>query len=109
MEPTAPSFEKMLVPVPVVFSPAAGWRGFSYDLDCRKGEEEGRSYGLSGGFVDAVGHVGGRKGAVDALVEGLGRLVAVHCWALVVEGVSWFRELEIGIVVWWIEVWWQCW
>ncbi len=76
IEPIAPSLENMLVPVPVVFSPAAGCRQLvflAYGI-----VRASRAYGLIGGLVNATCEVLVLQCAVGALLEGFGTAVSVH-------------------------------
>ena len=105
IDPTAPSFENILVPVPWVFSPAAGcggeresqqwirrnrerrgerWKGARTEGKREKGEgrregERQDTYHLIHRLVDPLGELAPRfHGAVAALLHCLGRVVTVH-------------------------------
>ena len=63
----APSFENMLVPVPVVLSPAAGYRNVSH---YRRPLAHLGTYGLVDSFMEATGHLVSLHGFVGAVLHG---------------------------------------
>lgn len=79
IEPIAPSLENILPPVPVVFSPAAGYpMSVLFSEHIRDSTHGDDTYSLVDGLVDATCKVLILQSAVGAGLEGLGSAVSVH-------------------------------
>ena len=75
IEPTAPCLSKMLVPVPCVFSPAAGCLKISIRAYQYRAE---KAYSLLNRFVKTASHLIFFESRVGTLLKGLGCIVTVH-------------------------------
>ena len=76
IEPTVPCLSNMLVPVPCVFSPAAGCLKISIRAYQYRAE---KAYSLLNRFVKTASHLIFFESRVGALLKGLGCIVTVHC------------------------------
>ena len=75
IEPTAPCLSNMLVPVPCVFSPAAGCPGISSRAyHCRTEA----AYRLLNRLMKTTSHLIFLNSRVGTLFKGLGRIISVH-------------------------------
>lgn len=76
MDPTAPCLSNMLVPVPCVFSPAAGCMEVSSRTTQYRTEN---AYSLLHSLMKPARHLILLHSRVGTLLKSLGRIVAVHC------------------------------
>ena len=76
IEPTAPCLSNMLVPVPCVFSPAAGCIGISSRAYYSR---RAKTYRLLNRLMKTTSHLILLNSRVGTLFKGLGRIVSVHC------------------------------